>query len=310
MALVRTNYTKAILTSGGVTSLTTASFTPPNNSLLVIIAAGQDDGSGAADGNLQAITSTPSLSWTKKLIQTEAATTFGITMTVWTAVVTTGVATTVTLTSAAGHNFQSACIFPMAYTGYDTTTPTGVTAGAQHAAGVTPNPPNPQTPWSYSLSGTSQPSSEVLAMCGGNVNGSGAVGQTIGSGWTAVDSSYGAPDYGFTIEAKSGAITTIDWAGILDSPPGTAAETYFTIAQGIAIEIRAAAALTSRVQMYSNNTVQTSKLIELPSSPTAMRMFSNGAVQIIGSFIEVSGAPQIKLYSANSSLVAAKFVEQ
>jgi hypothetical protein len=88
------------------------------------------------------------------------------------------------------------------------------------------------------LTAASAATSEVIAFAGGTVAGFGNVFQTIGSGWTSVNTDNSAGNYGVTFEAFAGAKSNAEWANTLD-PSST--DTYngsYTV--GVALEIVAA----------------------------------------------------------------------
>lgn len=169
MALVRTNLTSSANGATGSTTFTTAAFTPGNNSLLVICMHMGDSG---ASGNTVSITNTASLSFgSPKLDFTEVSASFHR-IVIWMAQVTTGVSMTVTV--GTGSTTAELTVQSFYYTGYNTSTPTGVTAtGTATTAGAT----------TITLSGAPATTSEVLALDGADTN-SGTNDVTAGTGWT------------------------------------------------------------------------------------------------------------------------------
>lgn len=122
MALALTNRIVAHTINGVATA--TASFTPSNNSLLVVIFTGQDGGGGT---DTWSITDSAGLTWTLRASYQDT-TNYYYGIRIWTAPVTTGVSMTVTVTPTGGSGLYALSIVDV--TGYNTSTPVGLTAGA------------------------------------------------------------------------------------------------------------------------------------------------------------------------------------
>lgn len=108
-------------------TVTSAAFTPPNNSLLVLVGGGQNWNNSAGSGGWNVISSSPSLTWTHRVgalgFDNNNVRGLGI----WTAPVTTGVSTTVTVTTQFAD--ITANFFDVyAFTGYNVSDPVGGTA--------------------------------------------------------------------------------------------------------------------------------------------------------------------------------------
>jgi hypothetical protein len=128
MALSRTQYGPYIHNTTGFVGqgsgpFTSGSFTPPNNSLLVVIVlAGIDVANPTNEGHY--VITGGGLTWTKQTSNNVSWGGDGAVVQIWTAPVTTGASMSVTLTHT-GHTIYACALFPFAYTGYDTGTPTG-----------------------------------------------------------------------------------------------------------------------------------------------------------------------------------------
>src|SRR4249919_751565 len=225
MALARTDQIGAVSGDGhGSGAFTTSSFTPPDNSLLVVCGAAMETGTGSAGLDAALTMAGGGLTFTPR-VNAEVGAMFPIASVMWTAPITTGASMTLSL-DAGTRNLQFAGITAVAYTGYDTGTPTGVTGTATDA--VTPDGPH-----SITLSGAPATGSEVV---GSITLDKESVGCTPGSTFSELyDLQVGATG-GLETEVRTGsASTTVDW---VDTHTGTGS--VFKIS-AVALEIKAAA---------------------------------------------------------------------
>lgn len=235
MALSRTNRVGAhSATSGnfGTGVYTTGSFTPSDNSLLVVMGMFIENGGSSDPTTLLTLADSAGLTWTQRLAAITSPTSFPTLVKCWTAPVTTGVSMTCSLDCGA----RSAGMYGIAvvdYTGYDTSTPTGVTATGQQNGGFD----EPPTPVTLTLSGAPASTSEVLGFIGIDKSTQGVTPGTSSADFSeiyepAVNSDWG----GMHLEGRTGsASTTVDWDDIRSG--GGALFNY----AALGIEIRAAA---------------------------------------------------------------------
>jgi hypothetical protein len=236
VALARTDLLQAISgTSGnfGTGNYTTGSFTPPSSSLLVVAEVYVENSGTTTDPASSLTISGGGWTYSAGPSITAAPTAFPTTVKIWTAAVSTGASMTLTL-GAGGRSAGMYAVSVVAYTGYDTGTPTGATATGQQNGGFA----GPPTPAAITLSGTPATSSECFAAVGMDKS---LIGTTPGSSpttWTEVHDSMHSTDWGgLETEVRSGvASTSVSWD---DLRSGGGA--LFNMAAA-AIEIRAASA--------------------------------------------------------------------
>lgn len=167
MALVRTNE----ISAGTETATTvTGSFTPPNNSLLVVGVCGLNSIQDTNSSNFTV--SGGGLTWTSRLFSNSVNGGNHQWVGVYTAPVTTGVSMTVTATASSGA--YDVVVAVVAYTGYDTSTPIGVTGSNSWDAAQSGT-------LTYNLSGTPAGTSEVIALYNALTPTS---TMAAGTGWT------------------------------------------------------------------------------------------------------------------------------
>lgn len=179
MALSRTDLLSQTFTPG-TGSATSSAFTPPSSSLLVVAHEAANNNTGDVRNNLTI--SGGGLTWTQR--ESRSSDEGGVGdyttgLTIWTAPVATGASMTLTI-DAGSLDLNHAALAVSAYTGYDTASPVGATAGGALHAYAAP-------PVAVALTLTAAPpsTSEVFAAVVANVFGSSG-GVTPGSGWTEV----------------------------------------------------------------------------------------------------------------------------
>jgi hypothetical protein len=226
MALTRTVYTQGSV-AGGTSVATTPSFTPPNSSLLVVVGSFVDTenfvtgGGGGSDLSVSdSIDGTTG--WTSRAVTPDPAE-WGMGMHIWTKPITTGAAMTVSVTSAAG-NFRI-YVQPIAYEGYDTSTPVGGTVTAVDSSGDGAK--------TITLSSAPAAASEVLGVLTA-VPASGTLTVTHGTGWTELWDIAVANWTNFQGQVRTGSTSdSVVWDDM--AATGTGLESVLA-----AIEIRAA----------------------------------------------------------------------
>lgn len=233
MALARTDLLGAVSSGNphGTGVYTTASFTPPSNSLLVVGVTTQENGSAATTAANLTIAG-GSLVYTSRVsVGTGGA---GETYSrIYTAPVGTGASMTLDLDDGA-LNVAVYGVSVVAYTGYDTGTPTGATATNTKTGGF--GAPDAAT---ATLSGAPATTSEVFAFVGINKS---AATATPGAGWTEVhDATNVAWGHGFESEIRTGSTSTsVDWVDV--RPGGGALFGWAAVALEIKADAGAAAA--------------------------------------------------------------------
>lgn len=187
--------------SGGSASAT-AAFTPANNSLLIVVIGGTGfSGASVAPTDIT-ISSSPSLTFTRQLGVQDVSTT----AVVFTAQISTGASTTITLSNAAG-NWYTYQMSVINQTGADTSTPIGATAtGTDETLGAV----------TITLSGAPASTSYVY---GASYRSPGTFnpGWTVGSGWTQLTQNGNDPDGNTAggIEYITGTTSTsVSWVDI------------------------------------------------------------------------------------------------
>lgn len=227
MALSRTSLIGSASSGNhGTGSFSSGSFTPPNNSLIVAFVYGQ-----AWPGSVPSAASPfsctgGSLTWTRRLIVTTASNGWPSQMEIWTAPVTTGSSMTITVDHASA-TMGGWLIHAVAYTGYDTSTPTGATASSASLA--------TDGAATITLSGSPASDSEVLAGRLLQMDTAGGCSATQGSGWTELyDASVNDWASAETQVRGGSTSTSVAWADV----NGNGAAIATSIAG--AIEIKAA----------------------------------------------------------------------
>lgn len=156
----------------GTGAYTTAAFTPSANSLLVVVAGAMENNGTGNIGSGLTILDSQGLTWTQQIVM-DNTTSWAMGMSVWTAPVTAGVATTVTVDCGA-FDIYGYTVDVLNYTGYDTLAPVG--GKAQNTNGPVDGV------FSFNLSSAPESTSEVLGIMYTDTNGA----QTVapGTGWT------------------------------------------------------------------------------------------------------------------------------
>jgi hypothetical protein len=237
MALARTNLVGEVRPASGgnfgTGSYSPPAITPPDSSLVVAAVALIENGGGTNPAADITISDTGGHTWTSRFaLNTSGG--FATALALYTAPVSTGSATTVTLTCN-GRNIGIWASSIVAYTGYDTATPIGATVSLI-SNGAGGGPPNPV---SMTLSGAPATTSEVFAAVAADRS---TAGVTPGSTWTEIDdvsNPTASTGGGLETEVRTGSTsTTVDWVDI--RPGGGALFNYLALA----VEIRAATAST------------------------------------------------------------------
>lgn len=230
MALVRTDLLGQISGASGnfgTGVFTTSAFTPPSNSLLVVCVAAVENG-GTTSLLTDLTVASTGLTFTNRVEQAASVTSFSTGVRIWTAPITSGVSMTLDVdcgTRSIGMYGVSVC----AYTGYDTTTPTGATGSAFQDTGIT-GPPNPA---SLTLNTAPATTSEVLGAAGMDKS---AAGATPGSTFTEIHDVDNSDWGGLESEVRANSTsTTVDW---VDLRAGGGALFNFAI---VGLEVKAAA---------------------------------------------------------------------
>lgn len=228
---------------GGESSFTTSSFTPGNGTLLCVLAVIQDNNViGAAASDLTIADSLGTLTWTPRLTADvpTAVGNFAPHFRMWTTPITTGASMTVTVSS---WNRGGAAVAVLDYTGYNTSSPVGVTAGPTDIV---------DGAFSLTLSGAPATTSEVLGIIAAAHGTTGAFSVTPGTGWVEPFEVDSVAEVMLEVESRSGSTsTTVSWADT-----NTGSDTYYS-SFGVAIEIKVAAGADTTVTPSVVNVVTT-----------------------------------------------------
>lgn len=233
MALARTNLLGQITNTGsfGTGNFTSNSFTPSSSSLLVVAGGFIENASTTDPTTSFVISDSGSHTWTQRVAQVVSPTSFPSLVKIWTAPITTGASTTITLGTSGRTAAFYACSV-VCYTGYDTGTPVGATGTNSKGSGFT----GPPDPISITLSGAPATTSEVFgALCVDRD----VADATPGSAFTEIDDlmNTAGPWGGLETEVRTAsASTTVDWVNARG-----ASGNIFNLVCG-AIEIRQAPA--------------------------------------------------------------------
>jgi beta-glucanase (GH16 family) len=267
MALARTDLLSQTNPANGTFGFGTGAFTSNNittvnNSLLVVVLSGQNDNvSTQVAANLTCAGG--GLTFSKRVSQNSSTSNpYNTGIAIFTAPVTTGATFALTLDCGAvnmgQYNVTAHC-----YTGYDTTTPTGVTGVKVLAANGAD---------SLTLSGTPAATSEVI---GGRVGGSavnGTHGASPGTNHTEIYDQANGTEAGMQVQVQNigTASTTFAWADV-ETGTGQLAEVA-----GAALEIKALALV--RTNLGTNQASGPGTIV------AATNAFTNGglAVAIVG----------------------------
>lgn len=211
MALARTDLLQQISgTSGnfGTGTFTSSSFTPPSSSLLVVGEGYMENASTTTDPASSLTLSGGGWSWSSPVSITSAPTSFPTVMKIWIAQVSTGASMTLAL-GAGGRQAGMYAVSVVAYTGYDTGTPTGATATGQQNGGFA----GPPTPASITLSAAPSSTSECYAAVAMDKSAAGATPGSSPTTWTEVhDSMFNSDWGGLESEIRAGvASTSVSW---------------------------------------------------------------------------------------------------
>lgn len=218
------------VTASNAAPYTSSAFTPANNSLLVVTLSALSDSTPDLS---TVLTSSPSLTWTRWVLERTTLGNYAAEITIWTAEVATGASTTITMTPRSGTSFMfsdgnASAISVTEFTGYDSVGgPTGV-SGSDHL--------NTSSTGAHSLtlSGTSASDSAIVAVASLDGDHLDPASYLVeGSGYTVLYASQNA-NLGWhhsLTEYKIGAQSTAEWATL---------QTAYQFATG-ALEIKAAA---------------------------------------------------------------------
>jgi hypothetical protein len=237
--LTRTALLQAISgTAGnfGTGNFTTGSFTPPSNSLLVV-GVGFIENNGTTTDPASSITlSGGGLTWTAGPSISSSPTSFPTAAKIFTAPVSSGSSMTLTVGSG-GRAAGMYAVSVVAYTGYDTATPTGATATGQQNGGFS----GPPTPASITLSAGPASTSEVFAAVAMDKPVLGVTPGSTPTVWTEIHDGMENTDWGgLESEIRTGSTSTsVSWD---DLRSGGGALFNFA---AVAIEIRAGIAATA-----------------------------------------------------------------
>ena len=188
------------------TSTSSPAFTPSNNSLLIVVVGARSFGSTLTAAKI-GLTATPSISFTQVLSAIDTVTNSrAVVGAVFTAQITTGVSTTLVVTSSDGSDFTYQ-LSVIGHTGHNTSTPIGATAtGTNEGLGAV----------SITLSGAPASTSYVY---GASYRAPGVFdpGWTVGTGWTQLYQDGYDPDGNVSggIEYVTGTTSTsVSWVDI------------------------------------------------------------------------------------------------
>jgi hypothetical protein len=204
MALARTNvHSQASTEPFGTGDFTTTSFTPPSLSLLVVCVATMRV-STATDLTSSITVSGGGWTFTPRVGRGSSTSVYSISQRIFTAPVTTGASMTLTI-GTGGVNMQFYAVSVVAYTGYDTGTPTAATGSL-----LVEDTGSPDGAQSFVLSAAPATTSEVVAAITMDKD---AVGTTQGSGWTEIHDLQSGGAGGIQSQIRTGSTsTTVDWA--------------------------------------------------------------------------------------------------
>jgi hypothetical protein len=221
----------------GTGNFTTTAFTPPSNSLLAV-GISLIENNGTTTDPLSSITVSGG-GWTYVGGPGASAspTSFPTATKIFTAQVGTGASMSLTI-GTGGRSIGEYSVSVVAWTGYNTGTPTGATATGSQNGGFA----GPPTPFSITLSGPAATTSNVFAVAGMDKSAAGATPGTTGT-CTEVDDVTNTDWGGLESQIRTNSTsTTVDWA---DLRSGGGA--LFNVA-AVAIEIQAAAATSATPQ--------------------------------------------------------------
>lgn len=235
-SLVRTDLLCTISgTTGafGAGAFVTSAFVPPDNSLLVVGVSLIENGSTGPNPHNDLTIVGGGWTYTSRVAQ-GADSTFATGTVIYTAPVSTGASMTLTLDCGA-RAIAEYSVSVVAYTGYDTTTPTGATATGFQVGGFT----GPPDPVALTLSVPPPVESEVFGFIGINKS---TVNTTPGTNWAEIcdveNTDWGGAQSQFRRDSTS---TSVSWQSIRQSG------SLFNYA-AVALEIRSFGAAPTVVQ--------------------------------------------------------------
>lgn len=288
MALSRTDF----ITQNAADDTANADFvmsaiTTVDSSLLILAIAMQDQGGGGTPVTSM-VPSAVGLSFTSRKNQSGASYGYGVAF--WTAPITIGAPTVITIDVGAV-NVATLRVRAACYTGYNTGTPIGATAG-QVAGGT-------DGLQSTALSGAPATDSEVFA-CLNDVLNSGVMTVSAGAGWTELDqvsrTNFDCVQWQIRTASTS---TTVAWADI-DTGAGTVFEAVLA-----AIEIRAAAGSASVLSAATpSGTLGTTTTVSLGATTDQTTGTFYGVVDSAANLSGVTGT-QVKAGQKASGAAAA-----
>ncbi|MGH9249157.1 MAG: hypothetical protein ACRD0W_06540 [Acidimicrobiales bacterium] len=234
MALSRTNvHSQASAEPHGTGDFTTSSFTPPDNCLLVVAVATMRV-TTATDLTSSITCAGGGWTYTPRAGLGSNTDVFSVSTRIFTAPVTTGASMTLTI-GTGGINMQFYAVSVVAYTGYDTGTPTGATGSLLVESAGTPDGAQ-----SFTLSGAPATDSEVFAAITLDKD---AAGTTPGAGWTEIHDVQAGGAGGVQSQIRTGSTsTTVAWVDT-----NTGGNIFKFVAS--AVEIKAAAGAGGPVLM-------------------------------------------------------------
>ena len=228
MALVRTNHVGALAAEGqpGTASFTTSAFTTSSNSLLVAGYHAMQHNASTSILSSMTISSSPALTWTSR-VSAEVLSAFSLGTIIYTAPVTSGASTTVTIDCGAIDLWVGG-VAVVGYTGYDTTTPTGGTGTFSLGSGA-------DGAHSLTLSAAPTTDDEVVGFVSIDKE---TLGTTPGSAFSEQYDVQAGASGGYELETRTASTsTTVDW---VDLHTGTGA-IFRACACGLVIKAAAAA---------------------------------------------------------------------
>jgi len=203
MALARTNVHSQGSTDGhGTGDFTTTSFTPPNDSLLVVCVATMRV-TTATDLTSSITCAGGGWTYTPRVGIGSSTSVYSVSQRIFTAPITTGASMTLTI-GTGGINMQFYVVAVLAYTGYDTGTPTGATGSL-----LVEDTGAPDGAQSFTLSGAPATTSEVVAAITLDKD---AAGTTPGSDFTEIYDVQVGGSGGEQSQIRTGSTsTTVAW---------------------------------------------------------------------------------------------------
>lgn len=278
----------------GAAAFETSSFTPPDNSLLVVSVSLIENG-GSNPPLADLTIAGGGLTFTARASDS-ADTAFATSTVIYTAPVTTGASMTLTL-DCGSRMVGVYSVSVVAYTGHNSSSPTGATATGHQVGGFG----GPPTPASITLSGNPAATSEVVAAVG--TDRAPNPGTEPGTGWTELHDLHNTSWGGLQTECRTGSTSSsVAWADLRSGGGAlfnfAAAAVEIVVATGSTVNAAAASTVTATVTA----TAAVTRAATAALTVTAVRSVASGVPAEPGRMASRSATAGLSSHAASAAM--------